>query len=234
MSTEALNFLKVLLGDEKRHFGFGPKHFPPLRLRVPHVLRPPRYTKTAVAEPDIIIDQAGEEVLDHIHKNARGVSLSTFLPKTFDGLSRFFKYFRYRAAPMRSLAVVDVDPKKLQRLIIAIVYVLRKGARHRTMILSAQNVRFNKPHVVTGLTGGFVAVSVSDGGRIEQLQSRAREDQTPPGLEAGFSLEGVPALAKEFGGAAVVRSFRTARKVVTTLVTIYIPRYSRREECRSA
>lgn len=229
-----INFLKVLLGDEKRHFGFGPKHFPPLRLRVPHVLRPPRYTKTAVAEPDIIIDQAGEEVLDHIHKNARGVSLSTFLPKTFDGLSRFFKYFRYRAAPMRSLAVVDVDPKKLQRLIIAIVYVLRKGARHRTMILSAQNVRFNKPHVVTGLTGGFVAVSVSDGGRIEQLQSRAREDQTPPGLEAGFSLEGVPALAKEFGGAAVVRSFRTARKVVTTLVTIYIPRYSRREECRSA
>jgi hypothetical protein len=134
---------------------------------------------------------------------------------------------------MLGLFVVEVDPKKLQQLIMAIVYIFRSGAHHRTIILSARNVRFNKPHVAISLTGEFVAVSMSDGGRVERLQPRAREDQTPPGLEAGFSLDGVSALAKEFGGAALVRSARTARKVVTTIATIYIRRYSRREEFRS-
>jgi hypothetical protein len=230
-----IKFLKVLLGSEKHHFGFRAKHFPSFRGRAPHISRPSRYIKElAIDEPNLTVDWAGKEVLGPVQKNKRwGVSLYTFLPRTFDSLSRVFKYLRYRSTPMLGLFVVEVDPKKLQQLIMAIVCIFRMGAHHRTIILSARNVRFNKPHVATGLTGEFVAVSMSDGGRVERLQPRAREDQTSPGLEAGFSLDGVSALAKEFGGAAVVRSARTARKVVTTIATIYIPRYSRREEVRS-
>jgi hypothetical protein len=45
-------------------------------------------------------------------------------------------------------------------------------------------------------------------------------------LEADVYLDQVDALAKEFGGAATVRSAPTARNVAKTIVTIYIPQYS--------
>src|SRR3954467_12499971 len=45
-----INFLKVLLGSEKHHFGFRAKHFPSFRGRAPHISRPCRYTKELTIE----------------------------------------------------------------------------------------------------------------------------------------------------------------------------------------
>jgi hypothetical protein len=227
-----VNFLKVLLGDEKHDSGLGDKHFPSLRLRTPRIPHPPHDGKeAATVEPGPSVNRSREEMLGNV--NSRAVSLSHLLPKILDGLNRIFKYFRYRAALMPDLWAVTVDPKRLQQIIAGVVYVLRKGSRE-TVIFSAKNIGFIKPHGETGLTGQFVALSISVSGRAEQLSPHAREDQTPPGLDREFSLNEVLALTKEFGGAAVVRSVRTTRKVVTTIVTIYIPRYSRRQGLRSA
>jgi hypothetical protein len=52
-----INFLKVLLGSEKHHFGFRAKHFPSFRGRAPHISRPSRYTKElAIDEPDLTVN----------------------------------------------------------------------------------------------------------------------------------------------------------------------------------
>ena len=71
-----------------------------------------------------------------------------------------------------------------------------------------------------------MAISFSDGGRRVESAGSAQGDEELSDLEADVSLHQVDALAKEFGGAATVRSAPTGRNVAKTIVTIYIPQYS--------
>ena len=106
-----------------------------------------------------------------------------------------------------------------------IIYNFIKKARLRAAILSARNLRLNKPKPPTSLKGRYVAVSFSDGGRSVEPRGSA--------LEADMYLDQVDALAKEFGGAATVRTAPTGRNVAKTIVTIYIPQYSSKLDARA-
>ena len=75
------------------------------------------------------------------------------------------------------------------------------------------------------MTGRYVAVSVSDGGHIAQLRPSAREGVIPLGLGADANLDQICIRAKEFGGAATVRSLQTGRNAIATIVTVYIPQF---------
>ena len=71
---------------------------------------------------------------------------------------------------------------------MAFLYILRRETRHHPLILSAKDVRFGTPDPALGLVGRYVAVSLSDGGRPEELQRPSREDPAPNGLEKEISL----------------------------------------------
>jgi hypothetical protein len=72
-------------------------------------------------------------------------------------------------------------------------------------------------------------VSLSDGGLIEQLRPPARGAVI---LGTDVSLDQVWIRAKGCGGTATVRSVRTGRNAVATIVTVYIPQYSARSNDR--
>ena len=103
-----------------------------------------------------------------------------------------------------------------------IVHNFRKKARPRVTILSARNLRLDKPQTPTGLNGRYVAVSLSDGGRSVEHRRGSHE--------AELDLDQVDTLAKGFGGAATVRSAATGRNIANTIVTIYIPQYSPKQD----
>jgi hypothetical protein len=150
---------------------------------------------------------------------SRIISLNKLLPKICDRLERAFGAFRYRAELAPDLWPVQIDPPELEFMMMTIADYIRKETRRRTVILSARNIRFVKPEPAIGLTGRYVAVSLSDGGRIAQLRPPAREQVIPAGLGTDVSLDQVCIRAKGFGGAATVGSVRTGRNTVATIVT---------------
>jgi hypothetical protein len=75
-----------------------------------------------------------------------------------------------------------------------------------------------------GLKGRYVAVSFRDG--------RRRVEPRSGDVEADAYLDQVDTLAREFGGAAIVRSASTGRNVAKTILTIYIPQYSPKQDAR--
>jgi hypothetical protein len=152
------------------------------------------------------------------------MTLNKLLPKIFDGLECSFRGYRYRAVLAADLWRVQLDPSELEFMMMTIAYNFRKETR-RTVILSAKNIRFVKPEPATGLTGRYVAVSVSDGGHTAQLRPSAREDVIPLGLGADANLDQICIRAKEFGGAATVRSLQSGRNAIATIVTVYIPQF---------
>ena len=91
------------------------------------------------------------------------------------------------------------------------------------VILRAKNVRFEGPHPATGLIGRYVAVSLSEGGRIEQARRPTHEDEIPEGFPTDLSFGQVFFRAKQLGGRATVESVRTPRRSAVTIVTTYIP-----------
>jgi hypothetical protein len=115
-------------------------------------------------------------------------------------------------------------------VMLTIVYVLRRETRQRPLILSAKNFRFDKSDPTLDLKGRYVAVSLSDGGRLERRQRPARDDSVPRGIEKSTSLGQACIVARRLGGAAAVRVARTGRKSLTTLVTTYIPQYVPRSD----
>jgi Transposase IS66 family len=219
-----IEFLKVLRGGTKGNFGFGPKRFTPLRLR------PPR--EVAEPKPGLGIIPAEGTSLDEGYGNSRVITLNKLLPKMCDGLGRAFGGFRYRAELAADLWPVQVDPTQLECMMMTIADYIRKETRRRTITLSARNIRFVKPEPAIGLTGGYVALSLSDSGHIEQLRPPAREAVIPAGLGTDVSLDQVWIRAKGFGGTATVRSVRTGRNAVAIIVTAYIPQYSARSNDR--
>jgi hypothetical protein len=171
--------------------------------------------------------------LDEGYGKSRVISLNKLLPKICDGLGRAFGGFRYRAELASDLWPVQIDPTEPEFMMMTIAEYIRKETRRRTVILSARNIRFVKPEPAIGLTGGYVAVSLSDCGRIGQLRPPAREEAIPAGLGTDVSLDRLCIRAKGFGGAARVGLVRTGRNAVATIVTVYIPQYSARSNDRT-
>ena len=199
-----IEFLKVLLGGTKGDFGFGPKRFTPLRL-------PASRSKHTSLQ--------GKEAAD----KPRLVNLNKLLPQMFDALGNVFQHFRYQAELAPDLWPVQLHPGALESIINAIVYIFRKRDRCRMVILRAKNVRFEGPHPATGLIGRYVAVSLSEGGRIEQARRPTHEDEIPEGFPTDLSFGQVFFRAKQLGGRATVESVRTPRRSAVTIVTTYIP-----------
>jgi hypothetical protein len=120
---------------------------------------------------------------------------------------------------------VELRQIDLEDTMMTFIYILRRETRQRPLILSAKNFRFDRPDPVLGLAGRYVAVSLSDGGRLQPLQRPSREDPIPTGLEKEISLSQACIRARMLGGAASVKLARTGRKSLTTVITTFIPQY---------
>jgi hypothetical protein len=105
--------------------------------------------------------------------------------------------------------------------------------RRQTIIITARNIRFDKPESETGLIGRYVVVSMSDGGHIATPRSSVFI-LNPVKSEIQEGLNQLHAFAKAAGGAATVRSTYTARNVETTIVRMYLAQYSEKSDDRPA
>lgn len=220
-----IDILEVLLGRRKGDFGFGPKRYTPLRLR------PPRNQLALMTTGKVRASKAGRNgqaeaaLPNDVDDTPRVVNLNKLLPEVFQGFRNSCYRFRYRAVIAPDLWPVQISQRDLDFVMLTIVYVLRRETRQRPLILSAKNFRFDKPDPTLDLQGRYVAVSLSDGGRIERLQRRTRDDTVPQGVEKNISLGQACIVARRLGGAAAVKAARTGRKSLTTIVTTYIPQY---------
>jgi hypothetical protein len=218
-----INFLKVLLGTTKGDFGFGPKR--------DTLIRPQR------PRNEQIVEKAREEFVKYTapmggadtalsSEDQTIVSLNRALPRIFENLKSSLCGFRYRPVLSPDLWPVKINQRDLESVMSAFVYILRRETRQRAVILSAKNFRFEKPDTSLGLSGRYVAVSVSDGGRhIDKSPRAAQYDDIPSGLERDVSVGQACLLARKLGGAAKAFESRTGRKFVKTVITMYIPQY---------
>jgi predicted RecB family nuclease len=203
-----LDFLKVLRGGTKGDYGFGPKRGISMGLRA-------RRPGPGGSEP-----REGGRQSEGNPQEPRGriVDLNKSLPLTLEKLGPSFRGFRRRTELAPDLWPVGIDAAELEAMLRMIISNFIKKAHLRAASLSARNLRLHKPEPPIGLKGRYVAVSLSDGGRI--VEPRASD------LEANAYLDQLDALAKEFGGAATMRTAPRRRNVAEAIVTIYIPQYS--------
>jgi hypothetical protein len=214
-----IDFLKVLRGDTKGDYGFGPKRVIPLRLR-PRRLREGESTLRTGAH------QSEGTLRNKEHGDPGVVGLNKLLSAMLEKLGGSLRGFRFRAELAPDLWPVRIDSTKLEAMLRIIVYHFRKKVRLRAAILSARNLRLGNPQPPIGLKGRYVAISFSDGGSRVEPAGSAQGDEKLGDLEADTYLDQVNALAKEFGGAATERSAPMGRNIAKTIVTIYIPQYS--------
>jgi predicted RecB family nuclease len=213
-----IDFLKVLRGDTKGDCGFGPKRGISLRLR-------PQRLGAGESEPRAGVRQSEGNPCSKEQGGPSVVDLNKLLPAMLEKLGHSFGGFRPRTELARDLWPVRIDSTELEVLLRLIIHNFMKKARTRAAIFSARNLRLDKPEPATGLKGRYVAVSFSDGGR--RVEPRGGD------VEADAYLDQVDALAKEFGGTATVISASTGRNVAKTIVTIYIPQYSSKQDARA-
>ena len=213
-----IDFLKVLRGDAKGDYGFGPKGVIPLQLR-------PRRLGEGESALRTGAHQSGGTLRNKEDGRPGGVGLNKVLPAMLEKLGRSLRGFRFRVELAPDLWPVRIDSTKLEAILRIIVNNFRKKVRLRTAILSARNLRLGNPQPPVGLKGRYV-ISFSNGGRRAEPVGYAQGDEELGDLEADVYLDQVDALAKEFGGAATVRSAPTGRNGAKTIVTIYIPQYS--------
>jgi len=208
-----INFLKVLRGDTRGDYGFGPKRGISLRLR-------PQRLGADESETRAGIRQSKGNPCSKENGGRRVVDLNKLLPTTLEKLARSAGGFRGRTELAPDLWPVRIDSTELVVMLQIILHNFRKQARTKATILSVRNLRVDKPKLPTGLKGRYVAVSFS----FSDVRRRVgpREDD----VEADAYLDQVDALAKEFGGAATVTTAPTGRNARKTIVTIYIPQYS--------
>jgi hypothetical protein len=213
-----INFLNVLLGKAKGDYGFGPKQFAPLRIRATRGEVRRRARVVGSDTHSLIRDETSPDVY-----GTQRVNLNKLLPKIFEGFRGSFPRLRYRVVLAPNLWPVKLNQRDLEFVFVTFVSILRREKQRRAFILSAKNCRFDKPDPQLDLTGRYVAVSLSDGGRVEQPRRPPREDAIRTGLQEDVSLDQACVLAGKLGGAASVKMARTGRKFVTTIVTTYIP-----------
>jgi hypothetical protein len=214
-----IDFLKVLRGDTKGDYGFGPKRVIPLRLR-------PRRLREGEATLRTGAHQSEGTLRNKEHGDPGVVGLNKLLYAMLEKLGGSLRGFRFRAELAPDLWPVRIDSTKLEAMLRIIVYHFRKKVRLRAAILSARNLRLGNPQPPIGLKGRYVAISFSDGGSRVEPAGSAQGDEKLGDLEADTYLDQVNALAKEFGGAATERSAPMGRNIAKTIVTIYIPQYS--------
>jgi hypothetical protein len=215
-----IDFLDVLLGKTKGDHGFISKKSTPLRMRARR--REPAVVRHAMAVGSFSGGLVEEESSPNCVRGTERINLNKLLPKIFMGFRGLFTRFRYRAVLAPDLWPVQLNQRDLELVLLTFVRILR-GEKRRTLILGARNLRFDKPDPELDLTGRYVAVSLSDRGRVERSQNSSREGAFPTGPQENISLDQACMLARMLGGAASVKLARTGRKLVTTVVTTYIP-----------
>jgi hypothetical protein len=213
-----IDFLKVLLGKVRGDYGFGPKNYAPLRARASR--GEPAVKRRARAVGGGTGSLIGGEASPY---DAQKVNLNRLLPIIFEGFRRSFRGLRYRVVLAPDLWPVLLNQADLEFVLTTFIYIFRRETRRRPLILSARNTRFDKPDPALDLTGRYVAVSLSDGGRVERLPRPSRQDTVPSGLQADINLDQACMLARALGCAASFKLARTGRKSLTTIVTICIP-----------
>ena len=213
-----INFLKVLRGDTRGDYGFGPKRGISLRLR-------PQRLGAGESETRAGVRQSEGNPCSKENGGPRVMDLNKLLPIMLEKLGRSAGGFRGRTELAPDLWPVRIDSTELEVMLKIIIHNLRKKARTKAAILSVRNLRLDKPKPPTVLKGRYVAVSFSDGGR--------RVEPREGDVEADAYLDQVDALAKEFGGAATITRASTGRNTRKTIVTIYIPQYSPKLDARA-
>jgi hypothetical protein len=216
----SINFLNVLLGKKDRDYGFGPKRPTQLSLRESRDGRASGKCGKSVGSDTATLTETG------LPTNLPSViSLNKVLPRLVGRLHSWFQRLRCRVILAPDLWPVLLPERELVDIMVAFVYVLRRETRQRPLILGAKNLRFDRPDPALGLSGRYVAVSLSDGGRIQQFKRPAPEDLVPTGLEKEISLGEACMRARALGGAASFTVTPTGQKSLTTVITTFIPQH---------
>ncbi len=161
--------------------------------------------------------------------------LNKALPIILHHIMRSMRPVRFRSVLAVDLWPIKLDPVELEWALTMVSQSLREAmGKRRTIIIAARNIRFDGPEPATGLIGRYVVISLSDGGHFVPRDSTAPVfDPNSVELRIDQSLKQVYAFAKAAGGAASIKSTRTARNVVTTIVRIYLAQYSAKPEDRT-
>jgi hypothetical protein len=151
-----IDFLKVLRGDAKGDYGFGPKRGISLRLR-------PQRLGADESEPRAGVRQSGGNACSS-EGSPRVVDLNKLLPTTLEKLGRSFGGFRHRTELARDLWPVWIDSTELEVMLRIIIHNFMKKTRARTAIFSARNLRLDQSEPPTGLNPTSAVLNETDGG----------------------------------------------------------------------
>ena len=220
-----IEFLKALLGD-KRSRSAGQRRFLPFR---PKLRGSPNGLLTlATSNHQLALGPNDGSISGQETAKCKIMTLNKVLPRILSSVTRLVHRIRFRTALAVDLWPTKLDPAEFEYTLMIVAQSFRKTTRRRqTIIIAARNIRFDRPESATGLTGRYVVISISDGGHIVPPNS-ALPVFDSKSSESGNaqSLNQVYAFARAAGGAATIKSTRTARNVVTTIVRMYLAQYS--------
>ena len=214
-----IEFLGALLGSSRHGRGIEHSHFAPFRLE----RRSFRRGAGLVNSGQLVLRPK-----DGCEK-FRPIVLNKALPAILHNIARSVGRVRFRTALGADLWPAKLDLAELEAALTMVTQKLRQAMqRRRTIIVTARNVRFDKPESETGLIGRYVLVSMSDGGHVAAPSSSVCLNPVKSGIQEG--LNQLHAFAKAAGGAATVRSTYTARNVETTIARMYLAQYSEKPD----
>jgi hypothetical protein len=228
-----IEFLKVLLGDGKRGRRLGQRGFLPFHPKLRG--SPNRQLILPTSEHQLVLGAKERSMLGRQTEESKLLLLNRTLPRILCNVARSVRSVRFRTAFAVDLWPVKLNPVELEDTLVIVARRFRATMRRRqTIIIAAKNIRFDRPDYSTGLIGRYVVVSVSDGGHLVSGNT-VLPLPNPNAIEPGSdqSLDQVYAFAKMAGGAATIRSTRSTRNVVTTIVRMYLVQYSAKREDQS-
>jgi hypothetical protein len=223
-----IEFLKALLGDGKRRHSIAHGGFLPFRPK----LRGNRQRALLTSNHQLAFGLKEESILDQKNEKCKLIVLNKALPGILCNVTRSVRGVRFRTALAVDLWPAKLNPAELEDILRIVARVFHETMRmRRTIIISARNIRFDRPESATGLIGRYVTISISGRGRVVSGNSPlpvSNASSIEPGND--HSLNQVYAFAKAAGGAATIRSTRTPHNMVTTIVRIYLVQYSSKRE----
>jgi hypothetical protein len=152
-----IEFLGALLGNSRHGRGIEHSHFAPFRLE----RRSSRRGAGLVNSDQLVLRPK-----DGCEK-FRPIVLNKALPAILHNIARSVGRVRFRTALGADLWPAKLDLAELEAALTMVTQKLRQAMqRRRTIIVTARNVRFDKPESETGLIGRYVLVSMSDGGHV--------------------------------------------------------------------
>jgi hypothetical protein len=226
-----IEFLKVLLGNGKRGRRMGQRGFLPFRPK----LRGSPNSQLVLPTSNLGLGPKERSISGQESEKCKFLVLNKALPRILYNVTRSVRGVRFRTAFAVDLWPVKLISAELEDALVIVSRSFRETMRRRqTIIIAARNIRFDRPESATGLIGRYVVISISDGGHVWSPNSPLPVlDRNAIDLGSDQSLNQVYAFAKAAGGAATIRSTRTARDVVTTIVRIYLVQYSAKHEDQS-